>query len=90
MDYKSALIQGYQFYGSQMVGQVDPALVPPYRASALLYEAGPSQLGFGDLTGGFMSGTTPIAQGGSVKHVIPIAYSTALLAWGFLAFPQVS
>ena len=88
VDYNLALKQSYEFYGAQMVGKVDPAMVPSWRSDALLYEAGPPQLKFGDLTGGFITGSTGTAEAGTVKLTIPIAYSTAMLAWGFLQFPE--
>ena len=89
LDYKSALVKAYQFYGSQMIGKVDPSLVPPWRSDALLYEQGPPSLEFGNLSGGFIAGSTPQAQAGSVKLTLPTAYSIAKLAWAYLTHPQV-
>lgn len=92
VDYNAALQQSYQFYGSQMVGrlsQANPVLIPAFRSDALTYEAGPPALKFGDLVGGFITGGSATAAAGAVKLTIPIAYSTAFLAWGFLYFPQV-
>ena len=91
VDYNSALVKSYQFYGSQMIGKLDQAdrsVVPPWRGNTFLYEAGSPKLGFGELTGGFMAGSTAAAQAGPVKLTIPIAYSTAMMAWGFLQFPK--
>ena len=90
VDYKQALVKSYQFYGSQMIGQVDPVLVPAWRSNAFTYEEGAPDLGFGSLTGGFITGSTADAQAGTVKMTVPTAYSVAMLAWGYLAFPQAS
>ena len=52
--------------------------------TSLAWEKGPSALGFGNLTGGFVTG----GDAGTVKMTAPAAFATALLAWGLLEFPK--
>ena len=48
-------------------------------------ERGPPNLGFGNMTGGFMMG----GQAGTLKMTIPTAFTISMLAWSMLEFPQV-
>jgi hypothetical protein len=52
--------------------------------TSLAWEKGPRALGFGNLTGGFMTG----GDAGTLKMTGPAAFATALLAWGLLEFPK--
>ena len=54
-----------------------------WRANSLTYEAS-SQYGFADLTGGWITGGAT----GNIKMTQPIAFSTAMLAWGMLSFTK--
>ena len=51
----------------------------------LLQERGPPNLGFGNMTGGFMMG----GQAGTLKMTLPTAFTISMLAWSMLEFPQV-
>ena len=51
----------------------------------MLQERGPPNLGFGNMTGGFMTG----GQAGTLKMTIPTAFTISMLAWSMLEFPQV-
>ena len=80
-----ALVQHSQFYyDAQRVGVFPADNVVTYRSSALLQElqAGP---GGSDLSGGWIEG----GSGGNLKLTVPIAFTTAQLAWGLLSFPKV-
>ena len=94
-DYGSIVDASLSFYDSQRLGPVlrngtngttlGPAFPVPWRANAsLLWERGPRSLGFGNLTGGFMTG----ADVGTVKMTMPAAFATSMLAWGLLEFPK--
>ena len=50
-----------------------------------LQERGPPNLGFGNMTGGFMMG----GQAGTLKMTLPAAFTISMLAWSMLEFPQV-
>ena len=50
-----------------------------------LQERGPPNLGFGNMTGGFMMG----GQAGTLKMTLPTAFTISMLAWSMLEFPQV-
>ena len=52
----------------------------------MLQERGPPNLGFGNMTGGFMTG----GQAGTLKMTIPTAFTISMLAWSMLEFPQVT
>ena len=80
-DYSKVLTDSYSFYNSQMIGNLPANFTPSWRASALTYEADP----YGSLAGGFIAG----AGAGTVKLSLPIAYSTAILAWSAVQFPKV-
>ena len=80
-DYSKVLSSSYSFYNSQMIGNLPANFTPSWRASALTYEADP----YGSLAGGFVAG----AGAGTVKLSLPIAYSTAILAWSAVQFPKV-
>ena len=80
-DYSKVLADSYSFYSSQMIGNLPANFTPSWRSSALTYEADP----YGSLAGGFVAG----AGAGTVKLSLPIAYSTAILAWSAVQFPKV-
>ena len=68
-----------------LTATIGPKFPVPWRGNtSLAWEKGPSALGFGNLTGGFMTG----GDAGTVKMTAPAAFATALLAWGLLEFPK--
>ena len=77
----------YEFMDSQRIGDLPADVIErvPWRGTALNYEIGPAGLNWGNVTGGWMVG----GIGGTVKHTIPVAITTSMLAWSMLAFPQV-
>ena len=50
----------------------------------MMQERGPPNLGFGNMTGGYMTG----GQAGTLKMTIPTAFTISMLAWSMLEFPQ--
>ena len=71
--------------GAVLTTTLGPKFPVPWRGNtSLAWEKGPSALGFGNLTGGFMTG----GDAGTVKMTAPAAFATALLAWGLLEFPK--
>lgn len=52
----------------------------------VLQEKGPPNLGFGNMTGGYMTG----GPAGTLKMTIPTAFTISMLAWSMLEFPQAS
>ncbi len=50
----------------------------------VLQERGPPNLGFGNMTGGYMTG----GAAGTLKMTIPTAFTISMLAWSMLEFPQ--
>ena len=49
----------------------------------VLQERGPPNLGFGNMTGGYMTG----GAAGTLKMTIPTAFTISMLAWSMLEFP---
>eukprot|EP00884_Botryococcus_braunii_P012540 jgi/Botrbrau1/21287/Bobra.0573s0001.1 len=82
-DYGDVMSKSFFFFDSQRIGQLPQPYPVPWRASAFEWEHGNKELGFGNLTGGFMTG----GAAGTVKLTLPIAFSTSMLAWGLLEFP---
>ncbi|KAK9828913.1 hypothetical protein WJX72_002766 [[Myrmecia] bisecta] len=80
-DYSDVLQKSFLFYDSQRVGQLPADFRIPWRGDSLL-----QQRGFNGtvLSGGFMNG----GDAGTLEMTIPTAFSTSLLAWGMLAFPE--
>lgn len=71
--------------GAVLTATIGPKFPVAWRGNtSLAWEKGPSALGFGNLTGGFMTG----GDAGTVKMTAPAAFATALLAWGLLEFPK--
>lgn len=93
-DYGKIVDASLSFYDTQRVGPIlrngtngtvaGPAFPVAWRNASLLWERGPKSLGFGNLTGGFMTG----ADVGTVKMTMPAAFATSMLAWGLLEFPK--
>ncbi|KAK9803902.1 hypothetical protein WJX72_003331 [[Myrmecia] bisecta] len=78
-DYKALVGKSFLFYDAQKSG-VLPANNPiPWRGTSGMNDAGPNGE---SLVGGFYN------DGGYVKYGLPLASTTALLAWGMLAFPK--
>ena len=84
-DYGSIMNMSYRFYDAERVGALPANYTIPWRGSAFLQERGPKAEGFGNMTGGFMTG----GNAGTLKMTIPAAFTMTMLAWGMLEFPQV-
>ena len=80
-NYSAVLKASYEFYDAMRIGNLPVNATPSWRGSALTYEADP----YGSLAGGFITG----AGAGVVKNSIPIAFSTAMLAWSAIQYPKV-
>ena len=76
---------GFKFYDAERVGALPANFTIPWRGPSLLQERGPPNLGFGNMTGGYMTG----GQAGTLKMTIPTAFTISMLAWSMLEFPQV-
>lgn len=82
-DFGEAAGDSFLFYDAQRVGTLPATSAIPWRSNALTYEADAAR-GFPDLTGGWLNG----GAGGDLKLTMPTAFTTAMLAWGLLAFPS--
>lgn len=73
------------YMDAQRVGTLPADNEVSYRSNALVFEetVGPAN---GDISGGWLEGGAL----GNLKMTVPTAFSTSLLAWGLIAFPQVS
>ncbi|KAK9904260.1 hypothetical protein WJX75_007984 [Coccomyxa subellipsoidea] len=83
-DYSGIMGMTYRFYDAERVGALPANYTIPWRGPAFLQEVGPKAQGFGNMTGGFMTG----GQAGTLKMTIPTAFSMTMLAWGMLEFPH--
>ncbi|KAK9803849.1 hypothetical protein WJX73_008180 [Symbiochloris irregularis] len=80
-DHSSYLTNSLYFFRTQRLGHLPTTNGVPWRSDALTYELGP---GSTDITGGWATG----GDSGMLKMTMPHAFTTALLAWGLLSFPQ--
>lgn len=55
-DYSGVMGMTYRFYDAERVGALPANYSIPWRGPAFLQEVGPKQQGFGNMTGGFMTG----------------------------------
>lgn len=55
-DYSSIMGMSYRFYDAERVGALPANYSIPWRGPAFLQEVGPKAQGFGNMTGGFMTG----------------------------------
>jgi endoglucanase len=88
-DYAKVIGASLSFYDAERLGPIDPAspnttFPIAWRNASLMWEKGPKALGFGALTGGWMTG----GEVGTVKMTAPAAFATAMLAWGLVEFPK--
>ena len=84
-DYAKVIGASLSFYDAERLGPIDPAspnttFPIAWRNASLMWEKGPKALGFGALTGGWMTG----GEVGTVKMTAP----AAMLAWGLVEFPK--
>lgn len=84
---QTALNYSNYYLDAQKVGTLPVDNPVPWRADAFISgtseEIGPDDR---DITGGYIQG----GLAGNLKMTHPIAFTTALLAWGMLEFPSVS
>ena len=83
-NYTTAVTNALQYFQASRIGALPAGYDIPWRGTSLLYE-GSASLGFANLTGGWMNGGIL----GTIKLTQPAAYTTAMLAWGLLAFVSV-
>ncbi len=84
-DYGQVMGMSFDYYSAERIGHLPANYSVPWRGSAFLQEGATKVAGFGNMTGGFMTG----GSAGTVKLTLPTAFTLSMLAWGMLEFPEV-
>ena len=80
-DYSGIMGMTYRFYDAERVGALPANYTIPWRGPAFLQEVGPKAQGFGNMTGGFMTGA-PVTIS---NHLLGCFNSVESLRWTRLA-----